>query len=125
MTTWLAVGVGGAAGSMARHAVNVVAVRLVPHLALPYATFAVNIAGCFVIGLLAGLLSAGRLTMTADARALVFVGILGGFTTFSTFGLDTITLLQSGLRSTAIVNVGGQVALGLLAVYLGMLVGHR
>jgi CrcB protein len=125
LTTWLAVGLGGAAGSMARHGVNVLTVRLAPHLSVPYATFAVNVVGCFVIGLLASLLSSGRIAMTTDARAFVFVGILGGFTTFSTFGLDTLTLLHTGLRTTAIWNVVGQVALGLLAVYLGIVAGER
>ena len=125
VTTWLAVGLGGAAGSMTRHGVNVLVARVAPHLTVPYATFAVNVVGCFVIGLLVGLLSAGRIAMTADTRAFVFVGILGGFTTFSTFGLDTLTLLHTGLRTTALWNVAGQVVLGLLAVYVGMLAGQR
>ena len=58
----------------------------------PLATVIVNIVGCCVIGVLAGLVATGRLPMRTSWREFVFVGILGGFTTFSTFGLDTITL---------------------------------
>jgi CrcB protein len=64
--------------------------------AAPYATLIVNLIGCAVIGLLAGLLAGGRLGMTSTARVFVFVGILGGFTTFSSFGLDVFTLARTG-----------------------------
>jgi CrcB protein len=122
--TWVMVGIGGAIGSMLRHGVNVAMTRVAPHVALPYATFTVNIIGCFVIGLLSGLIASARLAMSPEMRAFVFVGVLGGFTTFSSFGLDTLILLQTGLRATAIWNVAGQVGLGLLAVYAGFVYGR-
>ena len=124
MRTWLAVGLGGALGSLARHGVNVLVARRLGQ-AVPYATFAVNLAGCAVIGLLAGLIAGGRITMTQEVRALVFVGILGGFTTFSSFGLDTFVLAREGRHLAAAMNVAGQVVLGLAAVAAGYFAGAR
>jgi CrcB protein len=69
---------------------------------------------------LAGLVASGRLPMRTNWREFVFVGILGGFTTFSTFGLDTITLVRAGGSSQALFNVLLQVMLGLGAVYGGL-----
>ena len=116
--TWIAVAVGGALGSLARHWVNLeVAHRLPP--GAPWATMIVNIVGCAVIGVLAGLTASGRLHLEPAMRTFLFVGILGGFTTFSTFGLDTFTLGHGGDYSAAFLNVVGQVGLGLGAVWLG------
>jgi fluoride exporter len=116
--TWIAVAVGGALGSMARHGVNVIANRVL-RTPTPYATAIVNVSGCFVIGTLAGLVASGRLQMSTTMRTFVFVGILGGFTTFSSFGLDTLTLTRGGAHAMAVGNVAGQVSVGLLCVYLG------
>jgi CrcB protein len=124
MQSWLAVGVGGALGSLARHGVNVIVSRRLGQ-AVPYATFAVNVSGCAVIGLLAGLLAGQRLAMTPTMRTFVFVGILGGFTTFSSFGLDTLVLVREGRQLAAAVNVAGQVVLGLAAVLAGYAAGVR
>ena len=99
-----AVAVGGALGSLARHGVNS-AVAQIFGRPVPYATAAVNLLGSAAIGVLAGLLASGRLTMAPTARAFVFVGILGGFTTFSSFMLDTLTLAQTGQASLAMSNV--------------------
>jgi CrcB protein len=115
---WIAVAVGGALGSMARHGVNVIANRVL-QTPIPYATAIVNVVGCFVIGTLAGLIASGRLHMSTTMRTFVFVGILGGFTTFSSFGLDTLTLTRGGAQAMALGNVAGQVSVGLLCVYLG------
>ena len=119
---WLAVAVGGALGSMARHAVNVYFAHVLEH-AIPYATGAVNLIGSAVIGLLAALIASGRLHMSTELRTLVFVGILGGFTTFSSFMLDTFTLGHGGDHSLAFWNVALQVALGLCAVWGGYRLG--
>jgi fluoride exporter len=125
MVPALAVALGGAVGSVARYAVSLAMARTVPHLALPYATFFVNVLGCLVIGLLSGLVASHRLELSVEARSFIFVGVLGGFTTFSTFGLDTLALVQSGLRGLAIWNVASQVGLGLLAVSLGFGLASR
>ena len=113
---WLAVAAGGALGSMARHGVNVLFVHLLGR-AIPYATAAVNIAGAAAIGLLAALIAAGRLQLSNEMRTFVFVGILGGFTTFSSFMFDTLTLGHGGGHTLAFWNVALQTALGLAAVW--------
>ena len=118
------VGVGGAVGSLARHGVNL-AVAYVFGRPVPYATAAVNLTGSAVIGLLAGLIASGRLTMTPHMRTFVFVGLLGGFTTFSSFMLDTVALTHAGARTLAMWNVAGQTLLGLAAVYAGYYFGGR
>jgi len=116
--SWLAVGLGGALGSLARHGVNVWVTRRMGQSG-PYATLVVNIVGCGVIGLLAGLLASERLVMTPTVRVFVFVGILGGFTTFSSFGLDTFTLAREGRPAAALLNAVGQVVIGLAALAAG------
>ena len=122
MPTWIsaagAVALGGALGSLARHYVNIVVAHVFGR-PVPYATAAVNLLGSAAIGVLAGLIASGRLTMTPHMRAFVFVGLLGGFTTFSSFMLDTLTLTHSGDHALAMSNVIGQVAIGLIAVYAG------
>ena len=91
----------------------------------PAATLIVNLLGCCVIGALAGLIASGQLAMRTQWRELLFVGMLGGFTTFSTFGLDTITLLRSGDVTQAFSNVVVQVVGGLAAVYGGLVLFER
>jgi len=122
---WLAIAAGGALGSVARHGVNVLVHGRWPLLRFPLATLIVNVLGCLVIGVLAGLVMSDRITLRFYWREFLFVGILGGFTTFSTFGLDTLTLARAHSSSAAVWNVVAQVALGLLAVRLGMLAGSR
>ena len=93
-------------------------------MSFPAATLIVNIVGCFVIGTLAGLIAAERLAFPFYWREFVFVGILGGFTTFSTFGLDTLTLARTGAFGAALVNVALHVGVGLAAVYVGFVAGR-
>ena len=113
------VGIGGALGSIARHGVGVAIARIAPVSVTPYATMAVNLAGCLAIGVLAGLVSSHRLLIGPGMRAFVFVGVLGGFTTFSSFGLDTFTLAQGGRSGAAAVNVAIQVVVGLALLAAG------
>src|SRR5262245_28250945 len=113
--TWLAVALGGAIGSLARHGVNIAFARFTP-TAPPYATATVNISGSLIIGVLAGLTASGRLHVSPVMRTFLFVGILGGFTTFSSFMLDTLTLDHSREHSLAVANALAQVVLGLIAV---------
>lgn len=84
--TWFAIAVGGALGAMARHALNHAVHTRWLTTRFPAGTVAVNLLGCFVIGLLAGLLASDRIAMRVYWREFVFVGLLGGFTTFSTLG---------------------------------------
>jgi CrcB protein len=115
---WLAVAAGGALGSMARHAVNMFFSHALER-AIPYATATVNLAGSAVIGLLAALIASGRLQWSAELRTFVFVGILGGFTTFSSLMLDTLTLGSGGQPWLAFWNVALQTLCGFAAVWGG------
>jgi CrcB protein len=114
---WLLVAVGGALGAMARFAVGATVQRAAPP-PFPFGTFVINLAGCLVFGLLAGW-SELRTPLSAEARALLLVGVLGGFTTFSSFGYETFLLLRQGHGLLAALNAGGQVVLGVTAVWLG------
>jgi fluoride exporter len=119
---WLAVGAGGAFGSMARHGVNIFFAHVLER-AVPHATAAVNITGSLVIGLLSGAIASGRLHLSTEMRTFIFVGILGGFTTFSSFMLDTFTLGHGSEHALASSNVAIQTAGGLLAVWAGYRLG--
>ena len=119
---WLAVAAGGALGSMARHGVNIYFAHVLER-ATPYATGAVNLVGSGVIGLLAALIATGRLHMSSQMRTFVFVGLLGGFTTFSSFMFDTFTLGHGGDHALAFWNVALQTACGLAAVWAGYRLG--
>jgi CrcB protein len=119
------VGLGGALGSIARHGVGLAIARVSPARVTPYATMTVNLAGCLAIGVLAGLVASQRLPMPPAVRAFVFVGVLGGFTTFSSFGLDTFTLAHAGRTGAAGLNVAIQVAAGCALVAAGYAAGAR
>ena len=119
---WLAVALGGAIGSIARHALNEMFARFLMGQ-VPFATAAVNLAGSLCVGVLAGGIASGRLVMSTPVRAFLFVGILGAFRTFSSFMLDTLTLSHVGDRTLAIGNVLGQTTFGVLAVFLGYALG--
>ena len=123
--TWIAVAVGGAIGSVARHAVNHLVHGRWMATRFPIATMVVNLAGCFVIGLLAGLLASERITLRPYGREFVFVGLLAGFTTFSTFGLDTLLLSRAHEPGQAAMNAALQVVGGLVAVWIGYWLGTR
>jgi CrcB protein len=125
MTAWILIGLGGALGSIARHATNVAVHQLAPALRFPLGTVAVNLVGCCVIGALAGLVASGRVPMRLPAREFLFVGVLGGFTTFSTCGLDTVTLVRSGDVGLAFCDVAAQVAGGLAGVYAALVAFER
>ena len=118
MNYWY-VALGGALGSVARYAVSLGAGRWLA-AAFPWGTLIVNVAGSFAIGLLAALVTAdGRPTLGTDARAFVMIGILGGFTTFSSFSLETLNLARAGAVGAAAANAGLSLVLCLAAVWLG------
>jgi CrcB protein len=125
MWTWLAVAAGGAIGSMARHGVNRIVMDGWPALRFPLATLIVNVVGSCVFGVLAGLIASNRLEMRAHWREFVFVGLLGGFTTFSTFAGDVVTLARGGFQTHAAVNVLLQVVLSIAGLYLGLTMAAR
>ena len=114
----LFVAFGGALGSVSRYLLGTWVQSVSKSIDFPFGTLTVNLIGCFVIGFLSQLAEA-RGAFTSESRALVFVGILGGFTTFSSFGNDTINLLRDGETFNALANVGANVILGLSLVWLG------
>lgn len=111
------VGLGGCIGSILRYLVNIGIARLLPQMVFPWATFIVNMLGCFLIGFLAGY-GANR-QLLAPAKLFMITGILGGFTTFSAFGLESFLLLKSEQWLIALANIVIQVILGVLLVYVG------
>jgi CrcB protein len=117
--TWLLVGIGGALGSIARHGLNHLIHQRMMSSAFPLGIFAINVVGSVAIGGIAGVLASGRWQWGTETRTFVVVGLLGGFTTFSSFSLDTLTLWRAGHAASAALNVIGQVGLSLLGVWVG------
>lgn len=117
--TWILVGLGGALGSMARHGLNHVIHQRQLSSTFPLGIFAINITGSVLIGVIGGLVVSGRWTLSHDARTFLIVGLLGGFTTFSSFSFDTLALMRDGHLGQAVWNVVGQVGLSLLGVWAG------
>jgi crcB protein len=121
MYPFLLVGAGGALGAMSRYGVGVLVGRLLP-MSFPLATLLINIIGSFAMGVFVGLMARLLPTWQADARLFVAVGILGGFTTFSSFSLDAIVLIERGEMLQAAAYVLLSVVLCLIGLYLGLLV---
>ena len=92
--------------------------------AFPWGTFAVNMLGCLLIGIVAELVRV-KADWHGNMRLFLMVGILGGFTTFSSFGYETMTLIQAGKWLAALGNAAGQLLLGLLFVALGFYLTHH
>ncbi|KKC31229.1 fluoride efflux transporter CrcB [Devosia psychrophila] len=121
MYPFLLVGIGGALGSMSRYGASLVISRMWP-TGFPLATLLINIIGSTAMGLLIGLLPRLMPSLQEEARLLVAVGILGGFTTFSAFSLDTIVLIERGELLLAGTYVLLSVVICLIGLYLGLLV---
>ncbi len=116
------VATGGAIGAAARYLAGLwIAARL--GASFPWGTFFVNVTGSFLIGIVLVLVEGG--TLPAGARLFFAVGILGGYTTFSSFSYETLQLLAGGPNvGPVLLNTLGQLLAGLLAVYLGVVVGR-
>ncbi|MBP0131477.1 MAG: fluoride efflux transporter CrcB [Nitrospira sp.] len=112
------IGAGGFLGSILRYLMSGFAQSLSQSTVFPYGTLAVNMLGCLCIGFLSRLCTSSAL-IGADTQAFLVVGILGGFTTFSAFGNETMNLIREGEAALALLNVGAQVLLGLGAVWFG------
>jgi|SRR5688500_10352243 len=113
------VAVGGAAGALARYGTGLLVARL-PGKPMPLGTLAVNVAGCLIIGIVGQYLSGHSPGASPALRYGVVIGFLGALTTFSAFGWDSVELLQRGHAGLALANVGANVVVGLIAVWLGM-----
>ena len=112
------VGVGGFLGSIGRYLLAGAVHRVFPNLNFPLGTTVVNILGCLLIGFIIGLVEVRNL-LSPELRIFILIGLLGGFTTFSTFGFETFALLRDGAFMPALANVMVQVILGISAVWLG------
>jgi len=119
MIIWLLIGAGGALGAMARHGLNHIVHQRSLTSTFPLGIFIVNILGSFLIGVLAGLVVSNRIQLAHQSRTFLIVGLLGGFTTFSSFSLDTLALAREGHTAQAFWNVAGQVGLSLIGVWAG------
>jgi CrcB protein len=124
MAPYVWIAIGSALGGVARHWCGVVAGQLFG-LTFPWGTLFVNVLGSFIIGLFFTLTGAeGRYDVSADAKLFVMVGLCGGYTTFSSFSLQTLGLIQDEKWPLALANVVASVVLCLLAVWLGHLAAH-
>ena len=119
----LLVGAGSFIGGVLRYGLSTWVYKALDNPWFPYGTLAVNAGGCIVIGFLSGLAEA-RAAFTPETRLFLFVGILGGFTTFSSFALETFSLARETQSVAALANIGLQVVLGLLAVRIGNVMAH-
>jgi CrcB protein len=121
MRTAVAIAVAGAVGALARWGVGTWFGQRFP--AFPWGTMVINVSGSFVLGVLFAALierAAGSPTM----RIALTTGLMGAYTTFSTFSLETFRLLEDGATGAALANVGLSLALGLVAVWLGVSLGR-
>ncbi|MET0660589.1 MAG: fluoride efflux transporter CrcB [Steroidobacteraceae bacterium] len=118
MKAVLVVALGGALGSVARFKLSGWVLHQAVNWRFPIGTFVVNVAGCLIAGVLAGM-STKHHAFSPDTRLLLFTGLLGGFTTFSAFGLETALLIKRGEWGVAAANVFASVLVSLVALWLG------
>ena len=119
MKAILLVALGGAVGSVARYEVGAWVLKHSLRSQFPYGTFTVNVLGCLVAGVLAGL-GERHGFLTAEMRLLLFTGFLGGFTTFSAFGVETVALIERGAWNIAVAYVVLSVLCGVLALWAAL-----
>jgi CrcB protein len=121
MQKFIAIALGGSVGALLRYSVSGFAHKYLGAV-FPWGTLTVNLAGCFVIGLLWELFD--YYIVPGNMRIFLLTGILGAFTTFSTFGLETINLLRDGESRLAFYNIVFSVVFGLLLVFIGIVVAR-
>jgi fluoride exporter len=117
-------GIGGFAGSALRYVVSGFVQNISGSIRFPFGTLAVNLAGCLVIGFLSQLAETRGL-FGGEMRTLIFIGVLGGFTTFSAFGNETINLWRDGQSTLAAANIAAHLVLCLGAVWLSRIVAYQ
>ena len=117
MIKLLLIGFAGFVGTLSRYWLSDVVARKYGET-FPFGTLAVNLVGCFLIGLLVYVVQE-RYLVSHNVRGIIFIGLLGGFTTFSTLGLQTFTLLQNNQIALATLNVAASNVLGLFLVWAG------
>ncbi len=123
MKTLVFIAFGGAFGAVLRYGASSSVYALLGR-GFPYGTLFVNVVGSLLIGMLS-ILMLERMSIGPEWRAAVLVGVLGSFTTFSTFSLETLNLLEQGEITTALLNMVASVLLCLMAVWLGVIIGRQ
>ena len=121
------VGGGGCIGSILRYFVTKAVENNFPTTTFPYGVMLVNVVGCLLIGLISGL-SMEKISLAPNLRLFFFVGILGGFTTFSSFSLDAYNILNTNdfsILTFAFLHILVHIVFGIVAVYLGILIGRN
>ncbi len=118
MQNLLLIGIGGFMGALLRYGVSGFIQNWSKSINFPYGTLVVNLLGCLLIGALSQV-AGTRGVISSEARSFIFIGLLGAFTTFSTFGNDTVSLFREGENLLSYVNIGLHLVLGLSAVWLG------
>ena len=119
MQTYFLIAIGGALGSVARYWCSGVAAALIGET-FPWGTLIVNVVGSLIIGFFATITGPdGRIFAGTEVRQFVMIGLCGGYTTFSSFSIQTLNLMNEGEWLNAVLNIGGSVVLCLLAVWLG------
>jgi fluoride exporter len=118
----LVIALGGAFGATARYLFAQLVQRASGTL-FPVGTFAVNCAGCLVFGAIAGA-AEQRVQMAPELRLFLLVGVLGGFTTFSSYAFESFGLLRDGQFAAALLNVAGQVVVGLAGMWIGFAISR-
>jgi fluoride exporter len=118
MHNLLLIGLGGFTGALLRYSLTGFIQSWSKSLSFPYGTLVVNLLGCLLIGALSQVAEV-RGVISPEARSFIFIGLLGAFTTFSTFGNDTVSLFRDGKDLLSFVNIGLHLVLGLSAVWLG------
>lgn len=119
MKEYLLVGLGGMLGSMSRYFTSSLFAHALPAAKFPWGTFTVNLVGCLLIGVFAGF-SERAFQYNSELRLLAITGFLGGFTTFSAFGIESLHLFRAGDLMLAALYVAGSVALGIVCAHMGM-----
>lgn len=125
MTRFLLVAAGGALGSMARFGLGLLAARLAPNATWPMGTFAANVLGGLAMGLLVGWLAFKGGAQQETIRLFAAVGVLGGFTTFSSYSLEAVMMIERRDYGLAAAYVVGSVVLAVVALFIGLMVARR
>ena len=125
MTRLLLVALGGAIGASARYGLGLAALRFAPHAVWPWATFAANVAGGLLMGLLVGWLALRAGAEQEAIRLFAAVGLLGGFTTFSAFSLEAVQMIERRQWALAGGYVVASTVVAIVALFVGLMIARR